>query len=929
MNRELILLSPYRFPTHHSLMLNTDDVAILLNGYLALWHPEALRGAVAPPKIASPYDYELPRAGHVYAVPESPPLFLPEDWEQRVKEAGAAFFKAVVDRSETEANLLQAITPPAPPSQGGEKSSEDGERSTHSATEPGPFFGLGLGYAILEALFEAMDHLNQLSVSDFWQHVQNAVEADEATRRQHLVAAAEKLREARDVLYPSPVHLVDLMAFDQSPAEGSLTSALAAGTPFNLLLSGERLEKLARENAPAFEQLRQRVQADALEVCSGPYLEREDALLPLESQLWNLRKGLATGRQLLGQEIRVYGRRRFAASPELPQFVRSFGLARAVLLPFDEGVLPQFRTAVAEWNSQDGQRIEAFVLKPHPAESPLTYFHLAHYLSRTMMQDPSAALALKHDGATASSWHRDWLELHRLAPVFGQHVILNQFFHDVGIGEYTPAASADDFHSDYLQELTISRAEQPVSRFSQFFRSRRRLECIWTLAGLHRGITKQPESSTLPQRLAEAEEALEQGGHPVAADLASLETEAASALAGRLLSRATDETPGYLVFNPCNFSRRVPVELSEARTLLPAPARASQIDGDRVRAVIDIPALGFAWVPRAVAAGAKVPKPRSQLADERILRNEFLQAEVDPQSGGLRAIHEARGGPNRVGQQLVYGPGSEMRAKEIKVTSTGPALGEIISEGAVLDGHQSVLATFRQRFRLWWARPLLELRIELYPNEPPVGYPWHAYYGARFAWRDERAPLFRAVNLINHLTHHPRPETPYYLEIRSGAARTAILTGGLPFHQRHSQRMLDVILIPESETSRVFELALGLDLEEPVQAAMDFITSPVMVPTKNGPPHIGASGWLFHIDAANLVLTSLRPALDGSDAIIARLVESRGLATQAELRCTRNPTRAVVLDERYQPLNELAVTGDAVSLDFAPGAIQRVRVEFS
>jgi len=41
------------------------------------------------------------------------------------------------------------------------------------------------------------------------------------------------------------------------------------------------------------------------------------------------------------------------------------------------------------------------------------------------------------------------------------------------------------------------------------------------------------------------------------------------------------------------------------------------------------------------------------------------------------------------------------------------------------------------------------------------------------------------------------------------------------------------------------------------------------VPTSKGPPHIGATGWLFHLDAPNVLLTSLRPALDGSDAIFA------------------------------------------------------------
>src|SRR6516164_1909258 len=107
--RELILLNPYRLPAQNPLMLGNEDVASFLNGYLVLWHPAALAGATGPPRVGSPYDHEQPSAGQVFAVPESPPLILPEDWERRVKEAGAVHFRATPDRAATLANLLEAL----------------------------------------------------------------------------------------------------------------------------------------------------------------------------------------------------------------------------------------------------------------------------------------------------------------------------------------------------------------------------------------------------------------------------------------------------------------------------------------------------------------------------------------------------------------------------------------------------------------------------------------------------------------------------------------------------------------------------------------------------------------------------------------------------------------------------------------------------
>src|SRR5258708_3868479 len=141
MSRELFLLSPYRLPTHHTLSLNDDDAAAFLNGYLSLWHPAALRGATQPPRIAPQYDHEEPTEGHIYAVPASPPLFLPDDWEERLRRVGAVSFRATANREETVANLLTAL---------------QAQNGTQSDPYPlsASFFALGLGYVLLEALFE-------------------------------------------------------------------------------------------------------------------------------------------------------------------------------------------------------------------------------------------------------------------------------------------------------------------------------------------------------------------------------------------------------------------------------------------------------------------------------------------------------------------------------------------------------------------------------------------------------------------------------------------------------------------------------------------------------------------------------------------------------------------------------------------------------
>jgi hypothetical protein len=141
--------------------------------------------------------------------------------------------------------------------------------------------------------------------------------------------------------------------------------------------------------------------------------------------------------------------------------------------------------------------------------------------------------------------------------------------------------------------------------------------------------------------------------------------------------------------------------------------------------------------------------------------------------------------------------------------------------------------------------------------------------------------------------------------------------------------MVDVVLLPEGETGRVFELAVGLDVEEPLCTAYDWQTPPVVVPVEKGPPAVGPTGWLCEVDVSNILATSLQPAPDGSDALLLRLAECRGVDTEAAVRWARDPVRAMTVDEYGEVQQELEVRGDAVLLHFAPREILRLRVEFS
>lgn len=918
--RQLILLSPYRLPAETTLYMGDEEVTAILNGHQALWHPAALALASSLPRIAPPYDHEEPVGDAVYALPDNPPLMLAEDWAERARAAGAILFTATTNREETFDNLREALR------------QAKHERLLDLPVEKvRPFLGVGFGHAVLGALFEAMTHENVLPADELLQDLRAAIEhiEDAEAWRPHVQSAADRLLAAREVLYPVTLYLVDLFLVDpEKPGEG-WPAALGAGQPVNVIACAKLLESLAKEHPARFTDLREKVGADLAEVLGCGYAEREEPLLPLESQLWNLLKGQSIYRELLGREVRVCARRRFGYHPQTPLLLQNTGFTHALLVPFDDGQVPSHQTAVVSWPSHNGKQVEAFTRTPQPADSPQTYFHLAHHLHQTIMQDQGATLALVHKGQPAPPWYEDWLELTRFAPVLGRWVTLSSYFGEVMAGDYTSAASPDEFGADYLSERTASSStvrDAPISAFARQARGRRRLDAAWTFATVLRALGGQVadvDGQPFMQQLAAVEDRFESGE----ADVAESMQHAAEGLASRLVARGPADSPGWLLLNPCAFTRRVAVELTGmTRPAGGGPIKACQVDGDVGRLVVELPALGFAWVPRNPAETPAATRIR--LADERAVRNEFFEAEIDPQTGGLRDLRDVRIRAGRLGQQLVWNPGSTMRATSVKTTSAGPALGEIVTEGVLLDEGREI-ASFRQRFRAWLGRPMLEMRVEIEPREPFEGYPWHSYFAARFAWRDEAAGLVRSSTGLRSMTSQNRPETPDYIEVRSGRQNTVIFPGGLPFHQRHGGRMIDVLLLCEGERERAFDIGIGLDREQPMQTALGVVSPVAVVETTQGPPHVGAAGWLFHLDAPNLMLTSLRPAPDHADGILATLLECTGAGGPAQLRCVRDPARAVIQDVGGAALIDATVQGDAVEFEASANDLLRLRVEFS
>lgn len=938
------LLSPYRLPTHHQVYLNEDEMGAWLNAIICLWHPAILWGTDSPPRVDSAYEHEQPKAGRMYVLPETPPQFLPDDWDDRLHAIGAIRLPAHSTREATWSSFYEKITESAQKPETQEYFNKPEILQLLELPEEAvqPFYGLGFGYMMIDTLFEAMDHDKLLDLAGFWSDIQLGIQTllDKAPAEEtenHLKNAAQKLLSAREVLYSVNIHLLDLWDLTEQTA-GCPPLALATGNPLSILCNAKTLEQLPADLLTTISsKMDEAIQPPILEVIGGIYRDREDGILPVESQLWNLRHGREVTKRLLKTNVEVLARKQSASHPQTPCYVQQTGFRRAFLSSFDGATTPSYRATIVNWTSPDGKSIDAFTRVPSSTAKAETFFNLVHTLHQSISQDSAPTVSIIHDRETVQPFYADWLALSKLGPVLGEWSTFTRYFSDAMAGEYVGVSNADDFFIDYLEQRVNARRADVVSGFARHARERRQLDAAYAFAAINRVMAAAPFEGDPAQQLA-ALHALENTRETAGVDgiigqeypeIAKNTTYWAKWLTSRLQSRSAENQPGYMVLNPCMFTRRVTLELDKANGHLPItdPLKAAQTDADQTRVVVEVPPLGFAWIP---ATGNPAPaKPRVRMADGHTIRNEFLEAEIDEATGGIKAIRDVKTRSSRIGMQLVFNPGSRSECRGVQITKNGAALGEITSTGVLFNEANEEIAEFKLRLRAWLTRPMIDVKIDITPKMKPTGYPWHSYYGARFAWRDERAAIVRGVNGAAMRTDHNRPMSADFVDIRLGRFGTTIVTGGLPFHQRQGSRMLDVILVPECEETASFELGLALDREYPMQAAFGFVSPVSVIPTTKGPPHVGPLGWLFQVDSPNLLLLGLRPTADGKRSMIATFLETSGVhGGTANLICVRDPISATMIDGDDQQANGLSINGDAVQLDFAAGELFRVRIDF-
>jgi alpha-mannosidase len=983
---DLLMLIPSHsledFPTE----LSEPEAQSLLNSWAVAWHPALLAQARVVPRWRRADEPPEDLHGKLVMLPSCCEGWVPCGWAEKASHEGGVIVKGLTDRDE----LLAAVLGPL---------------NLEQSVDPdlaADFLALGFVYLQIELLTRKMRHFTDFDEAYFQREAvagaEAAVQGDADAAREKLRLCFEVLHTARERFYPVECHLIDLCLLIPRLADEHLSKTLLTLKPLNVLLNGHDLDTIAAEHPAEMSLLREAVERGSVTVVGGERLELPLPLLPIGSIVWQLRRGREAYSKHLQQPARIWGRRRFGVFPQFPQILKRFGFDAAMHVVLDDGIYPDHEHSKIRWEGCDGSTVEAITRIPLAADTATSFLRFPTRMAESMDNDQVAAIVFARWPEVKSPFFDDLRRMHKFAPVLGRWSTLADFFSHTDSPQRTNTYRPAEYLTPFLFQSVARQESNPISRYADHFLRRLKFEAAAWMRAMNavlrgQSVDREAISESVEglanrtlavEQLVEsaAPEAAEEGQETAAVQqaddaVATFTAEATRDLSQLIVHGAKDSKPGFVIVNPLSFRRTVAVEW-------PADAAPPQIDrsegstswlqwdAQHKSLIADIPGSGFVWLPAEPSGTANPRQSPVPMAELNLLRNEFFEVHLSEETGGIRTIKGYGRTPNRLSQQLTFrfarertiqreGPDgplepvkthyAEMVGTTSEIVCDGPALGEIVTTGDIIDQtNGSRLAGFRQRVRVWRARPVVEIDIELDVVKQPDAEPWQNYYAARWAWNDEDAALTRSVMLGAHEVpagNDQRIEAPHYIEIAVGdQQRTTIIPCGLPFHRRTGSRMFDTILVVPKEERKTFRFVVAIDQPYPMQAALDAMSPVTPVATTHGPPRSGSSGWFFHLNTRSVQILQIvglldepappRDEWDHTEPVVSpsgrgctlRLIETEGRAVRAKLRCFRPPTFARQRNYLGETITNVTIEGDAVLIDLTAHEIADVELRF-
>jgi alpha-mannosidase len=951
---ELIFLMPGYELEGYPRDLDSDSAARLLSGWVALWHPGLLCGVGKIPRWHQVSRLPSQLENLIFVLPPISRDGLESCAAERIEAAGGLLLQPTPHWREFQQQLLAQV-PGVPPN----------ELAAGMAEQ---FAALGYGYLQVQLMTRQLRYTSNLDVALFEEQVLRACEAvmgnDESAASTWLQACFDTLGQERDHYYSNDGHLIDLTLIAETTLGRSLLRQLEDTQETSLIASAELLSRIRSRNEAGWQILLRRLESGSLCLVGGLECEGPMPLAPRESNVRALYRAPVAYQELGVRPPKVFSRLSHGMQPDLPALLTRFNFAGAILIAFTGGRYPTGSQPKISWEAHDGCRLPAIATQALDAADSASFLALGWSLGEALDRQNVPTLVFAHWPGASCDYYRLLQILASRTPALGKWRLVDDYFETTDSPYHHQRLDAEAFVYDWLAESRSPGDLILTTKLVHKLQSRAR--CLQNLANLVWQLQNRKEKlawianesgdlspptyhapamkaweSKLEQFLVAMDHMLETMERPVERyrELQQAAQQISQSYLEQLKSlllRPQGSHPGRLLLNPRSNPVRVGVRTAKDETLDQAAEwhfATGQVGDVRVTSV-DLPAMGFVASPLQKQSTGK--SENLVLADAAgMLKNEFLEAQIDLHRGHVRSLHVPSVRGNRLSVQVAYRSRTgnktehtEMVARQVSMLTCSNMSGIIRSSGHLYLGKKP-MAAFEIDYQIQRGSRWLAVKVTLsdlqFPDsasqaagnggEGKSYNPWHSAYVLRWAWPTEAAILRTFPEGRQTPWTGRQSIAPDLIEIDEASYKTYILTGGLAFHRREDLRFAETILATQGQSTVRHRIGLAVDLPYPVSSARQFMDKPYELAVDR----VGASqsGWLLNVDSKNVLVDLDSPLLDSEGKTVglrALVSEMAGKSTTAKIRWFRDVGQANRVNFLGGKMTRLVTQGDEITI---------------
>ena len=934
------------FPIHHV----GDEAANVLANWTALWHPVLIAACGRKPdwQRADYGDFRFELAEDETCVAVLPTISehsLNSDLTERLEKHQAIFIEGLSDRNEIVRHAVASF-----PDANKKLESVDQEIAED-------FHALGYAYLQTQIMTRQLRYSSNLDEERFGEVVlaaaNAAISGDEDTTKSMLTRCFDLLLEEKNGYYPVEPELLDVVLTAETTLGPSFATQLKKSHDQNVLLTGKVAQRLSEKYPDHADILKTRIADQKVTLIGGLYDELPANLVATETTLNQIHEGRKTLSKLFDSEPSVFMRRRFGLNPALPGLLDQLDFVGCVHATLDDGSFPRGTSSNMRWTGDDDHSILAFGELPLSAEEPGAFLGLGVKIGEAIDSAHVSSLLFVHWPNKTCQAFEDVIRATRYGPLFGTFMSFDAYYDSVYDPGYGDTFTTDEYRNPFLKQAVERSQSNPISRHTKYWKRFYKLQSCRSLLTQTCARTSIDSQSAidLQNRIAQlsssAEAALNLTDDDAGIDSAidELENEIKSCWSAHSAGKASRDNHACTQLINTTSTKRRSIITTQDKTVgsLKHEAPVVYAEGSSENGttwVVELPAIGAGHISSEQIANRADLKKDPPPLEERILRNEFFQLEVDESTGGIRSIQLYGSRTNLCGQQiamripatrdarnqpLTKAHYSKMVADEITSSST-QIFGEIVSKGTLRDGDEKV-ASFKQSIRVTRGVRIADVSIEVEPLKA-LRHTQNHYICSRLAWKDESSRVYANSLESKYDVTSDWFHATNYFEVIQDDHRITMLTEGLPYHRRTSRRMLDSILIVGEEQERRFHFGLGVDVPYAMSAAVNRLTPLIEISTENDVAGERTS-WLFHLNCKNVLATHWEPLFEPASpndatpdkwtGVSIRLRETEGRSGQLTVSCP-NPARSA---------ERTSLAGDFISsLDVDQEDRSKVQVDF-